>query len=97
MCRSGRTSWWSIDPAEVPNADEAGLQAEGAEQQAAGTTGTIPEGESAVKPVLGRVAHGVANRTHRLKAIGNGQVPFTMAMAWNLLTEDLNIGEQADG
>jgi DNA (cytosine-5)-methyltransferase 1 len=34
---------------------------------------------------LDRVAHGVAHRTHRLKAIGNGQVPAVAALAWRLL------------
>lgn len=34
-----------------------------------------------------RVAHGVAARVDRLKAIGNGQVPLCAATAWCLLTE----------
>jgi DNA (cytosine-5)-methyltransferase 1 len=38
-----------------------------------------------VEPELGRVAHGVADRVHRLKAIGNGQVPLCAATAWGLL------------
>ena len=37
------------------------------------------------EPKLGRVAHGVAARVHRLKAIGNGQVPLCAATAWELL------------
>jgi DNA (cytosine-5)-methyltransferase 1 len=37
------------------------------------------------EPELGRVAHGVAARVHRLKAIGNGQVPLCAATAWELL------------
>jgi hypothetical protein len=32
-----------------------------------------------------RVAHGVAARIHRLKSIGNGQVPLCAATAWELL------------
>ena len=35
---------------------------------------------------VGRVAHGVAARVDRLKAIGNGQVPLCAATAWRLLT-----------
>jgi len=31
------------------------------------------------------VAHGVAHRVDRLKAIGNGQVPLCAATAWGLL------------
>ena len=38
---------------------------------------------------LGRVAHGVANRVHRLKAIGNGQVPQCAAVAFSILSEGL--------
>ena len=37
------------------------------------------------EPDVGRVAHGVAARMDRLKAIGNGQVPLVAATAWNLL------------
>jgi delta 1-pyrroline-5-carboxylate dehydrogenase len=35
-------------------------------------------------PICG-MAHGVANRVDRLKAIGNGQVPAVAALAWRLL------------
>jgi DNA (cytosine-5)-methyltransferase 1 len=34
------------------------------------------------EPGLGRVAHGVARRMDRLRAIGNGQVPAVAALAW---------------
>jgi len=40
----------------------------------------------AAEPNVGRVAHGVAARVDRLKAIGNGQVPLCAAEAWRLLT-----------
>jgi DNA (cytosine-5)-methyltransferase 1 len=39
------------------------------------------------EPDVGRVAHGVAARVDRLKAIGNGQVPLCAATAFKLLTE----------
>ena len=39
----------------------------------------------AVEPDVCRVAHGVAARVDRLKAIGNGQVPLCAATAWRLL------------
>jgi DNA (cytosine-5)-methyltransferase 1 len=39
----------------------------------------------AVEPELGRVAHGVAHRVDRLRAIGNGQVPAVARAAWKLL------------
>ena len=37
------------------------------------------------EPDLGRVAHGVAHRVDRLRAIGNGQVPAVAALAWRVL------------
>jgi len=40
-----------------------------------------------IEPAVGRVAHGVADRVHRLKAIGNGQVPLCAATAWRILNE----------
>jgi DNA (cytosine-5)-methyltransferase 1 len=38
------------------------------------------------EPDVGRVAHGVASRVDRLKAIGNGQVPAVAALAFQLLS-----------
>lgn len=37
------------------------------------------------KSVVGRMAHGVACRVDRIKAIGNGQVPAVAALAWEIL------------
>ena len=39
----------------------------------------------ASEPDVGRVAHGVASRVDRLRAIGNGQVPAVVRLAWELL------------
>lgn len=44
----------------------------------------------AAEPELGRVAHGVANRVDRIKAIGNGQVPIVAARAFLELYDVLN-------
>jgi len=41
----------------------------------------------ATEPDVGRVAHGVAARVDRLKAIGNGQVPAVAALAWRILSK----------
>jgi DNA (cytosine-5)-methyltransferase 1 len=41
----------------------------------------------AIEPDVGRVAHGVACRVDRLRAIGNGQVPAVAALAWNILNQ----------
>ena len=38
-----------------------------------------------IEPGMGRVAHGVARRVDRLRAIGNGQVPSVAALAWRIL------------
>lgn len=38
------------------------------------------------EPDVGRVAHGVAHRVDRLKAIGNGQVPLVAALAFLILS-----------
>jgi DNA (cytosine-5)-methyltransferase 1 len=38
-----------------------------------------------VEPSMGRVADGVANRSNRLKALGNGQVPGVVREAWHEL------------
>jgi len=39
------------------------------------------------EPDMGRVAHGVAARVDRLKAIGNGQVPAVAELAWQILDD----------
>ncbi len=39
----------------------------------------------ATEPGLGRVANGIPNRVHRLKGLGNAQVPLQAAAAWRLL------------
>lgn len=41
--------------------------------------------EGSHQPCVGRVAHGVANRSHRLAALGNGQVPAVVVAAFNHL------------
>jgi DNA (cytosine-5)-methyltransferase 1 len=43
-----------------------------------------------VEPAVGRVAHGVAARTHQIAALGNGQVPLCAAAAWCILGGSMN-------
>lgn len=43
------------------------------------------------EPDVGRVAHGVANRVDRLRAIGNGQVPAVAAIAFRILADRLGL------
>ena len=40
-----------------------------------------------VESFMGRVAYGVAHRVDRLKAIGNGQVPAVVELAWKILNK----------
>jgi DNA (cytosine-5)-methyltransferase 1 len=48
----------------------------------------------ATEPDVGRVANGVAHRVDRLKAIGNGQIPFVAATAWKILINLPDPGEE---
>ena len=50
-------------------------------------TNTICSSGWEFEPDVGRVAHGVAARVDRLKAIGNGQVPLCAAAAWKELNK----------
>lgn len=42
----------------------------------------MPPSWWSAEPGMGRVAHGVAHRAHRIKCLGNGQVPLQAAAAW---------------
>ena len=63
--------------------------------RATGTIHTQPGRERqrknwwSVEPDVGRVVNGMAARTHRLKSIGNGQVPEVVRFAWQTLSKDL--------
>lgn len=70
----GRDSgWWQSEPklGRVADGLAAGLDVHGAH---AGID-------------VGRVATGIPKRSHRLRCIGNGQVPAALVMAWNELTK----------
>ncbi len=90
-----RCSWWDEDPAEVVDSEDTDWRrADGEENQRGRTSETGgPDKHRSRKehwPTqsgLGRVAHGVAHRVDRLKAIGNGQVPAVAATAWRILTK----------
>lgn len=73
------------DSAEMANSKGTGSRAkrtEAVKEKLAGFTG---RGWWATEPALGRVAHGVARRVDRLRAIGNGQVPAVVRAAWDWL------------
>ena len=87
--RSG-IRWWDTDPADMP--DSSGTK------PGRGGNGECEQDERQIRlrdhglpaqPRLGRVAHGVAHRVDRLKALGNGQVPAVAAAAWRLLTGEV--------
>lgn len=80
---SSAISWWKQDPADVGDADP-GCRARVNGQHHEGKAGPAKRGRVA-QSGLGRVAHGVAYRVDRLKAIGNGQVPGVAAAAWRHL------------
>jgi DNA (cytosine-5)-methyltransferase 1 len=71
--------------------DEQGREKQRPERERAGEGGESTRGEIEwwkSEPALGRVAHGVADRVDRLKALGNGQVPAVVAIAWEILGEN---------
>ena len=95
--------FWHTDPAEIPNTNlhewgydcrnelgekELPVSSESCEVHQSTLQGASTQ-EVSVEPVVGRVADGVANRVHRLKAIGNGQVPQCAAVAFNILSRGL--------
>jgi len=85
--------WWSVDPADSesnkqwpspragnpgsrPNMKGGKILAEEAKKTP--SQGTIP-----------RVATGIPNRVDRLKALGNGQVPLCVKVAWEILIKEV--------
>ena len=72
---------------EVADATGSDAQGDGAQSDWV-QRGLADESWWATEPAVGRVAHGVAHRVDRLRAIGNGQVPLVAATAFRLLTED---------
>ena len=87
--------WWHTDPANL--ADTAMLYAQGrsdgsgqVESRGSDKREGASDEDRAAKPIVGRVANGVANRVDRLKAIGNGQTPQCAAMAFSILTQGIS-------
>jgi DNA (cytosine-5)-methyltransferase 1 len=84
--------WWSIDPADMDDPQDpdwgwlSGEDIAGRRTPKAGGSGGEGNGTGSAEPLLGRVAHGVASRVDRLKALGNGQVPAVVRAAWEILT-----------
>jgi DNA (cytosine-5)-methyltransferase 1 len=92
----GSGTWWAEDPADVANPEGCSVgggfpMCRNAERQGGyALCSDLQDEERQAGPTesrLGRVAHGMAHRVDRLRAVGNGQVPAVVAAAWLLLTE----------
>ena len=95
--------WWKEDPAEMADTEHQPRerrQSSARHREELFTCGSFAGGNSEdelhrspgarpTQPMLGRVAHGVANRMDRIRAIGNGQVPQCAAMAFRILSKGL--------
>ena len=93
-------AWWDSDPADLGDTDETGrgeqLRPDQAEGGIPSVLGVECPGGGGAKSRLGRVAHGVAHRVDRLKAIGNGQVPAVVVRAWETLHGRMMEAAEAD-
>lgn len=95
--RIGDGGFKDISDAEMPRRG-GGVVRPPQGQSWRGDTRAIPQwwqrdpadADGAAESQLGRVAYGVADRVHRLKAIGNGQVPLVAATAFNILRQSKN-------
>ena len=75
---------------DVADANSVGPQTSGAKQRATGLVGESKDNGPkpwAVEPDVGRVAHGVRNRTHRLRALGNAVVPQVVTQIGKAIIE----------
>jgi DNA (cytosine-5)-methyltransferase 1 len=90
--------WWHTDPASISYTTSQRRRCGNSRREDAEDAGQLRGGERKdprgmeegdFEPAVGRVAHGVANRVDRLKAIGNGQVSLCAAVAFNILSEGL--------
>ncbi|MBK1722800.1 hypothetical protein CKO23_11150 [Thiocystis violacea] len=80
--RIGRPSR-TAQPPELGNADQT--QRPDPREQRGPTARPAPLDWWGIEPRVDRVVHGVADRSHRVTALGNGQVPLQAAVAWHLL------------
>jgi DNA (cytosine-5)-methyltransferase 1 len=76
-----------IDSAGAALADADGNREKRNQSQNRQGSGSKQSGWWRFEPDVGRVAHGVAARVDRLRALGNGQVPAVAAAAWRRLNQ----------
>lgn len=85
------SSPWHFDPADLPHGDgsrcEERWRTEPVESEHASAEhdGEEWRDDWELEPYVGRVVDGLASRVDRLRALGNGQVPQTMAAAFTYL------------
>lgn len=97
-CRNGPIQYFSGELKPAPNAGNDGEEVsmaysncaqrqENKRQERIGEeyTDTCSTGWWKTESNVGRVANGVPHRIHRLKGLGNAQVPLQAAIAWKLL------------
>ena len=90
VCKSHDASEILADPISAgqqrPGQSFDALNSEATETwEAANAFNGCKPGFWATEPNVGRVANGVSNRVHRLKGLGNAQVPLQAATAYRLL------------
>ncbi|HEX5328860.1 DNA cytosine methyltransferase [Sulfuricurvum sp.] len=76
-----------IGQSEPRKSIESGSEETDRDREASGVIDVCLIREWPTEPELGRVANGVAYRSHRLKAIGNGQVSRMVPLAWSILSK----------
>jgi len=83
----GRSSRLDDSKAVSSNANQnRELQPEGGEQEGGERSGDGSWWET--EPDVVRVVYGIPNGMDRISALGDGQVPQAMALAWKILTEE---------
>ena len=76
---SGKRGWIGDMGGQVSDSSDYGWES----GEAQGLAGS---GWWESEPDVGRVAHGVAARVDKLRALGNGQVPAVAALAWTVIS-----------
>ena len=89
---AGAESPWAIDPADWCPINERVCEWV-SRCDIASRVSPYPDGTGEWESFtpLGRVSSGVGSRVDRLRALGNGQVPHTMAAAWTILAHAAGI------
>lgn len=85
--RGGRSTDGNSKAGEIPDTDSGRLsQRDGIRTRGQETDTTVETSEWwAAEPAVGRVVNGLAHRVDRIRAIGNGQVPRVVEVAWQIL------------